>query len=237
MANVWSFYLRYRCLTMARGFLVSQVFKKNLLLDQAKAQEAAAVTLMSTDIQGIAMSFPFLFEIFTSAIQLVFGVYFLARYVGAAAALVAIPVIGELLPPHSKYLRFSYLTRESVSFALTFEVSRRTGSATRLWFQSIQDRVSTTSNILLKQLKILKMTGLGKIMGSYTQRLREIEIAYSKKARKLTIITYATGTQPYSQLHFLSKIYADARQAQSLTALSPSQSLVAHSSGLFGTGS
>lgn len=80
---------------------MSQVFKKNLLLDQAKAKEAAAVTLMSTDIQGIATSFPFLFDIFTSSIQLVVGIYFLARYVGAATALVAIPVIGTL---HFSYI-------------------------------------------------------------------------------------------------------------------------------------
>ncbi len=175
---------------------MSQIFKKNLLLDQSKAKESAAVTLMSTDIEGIARTFPFLYDILRSAIQLIVGIYFLAKMVGAATALVSVPVIGKI---PRMYIHCSVaLTRRAVSFVLTFEVSRRTGSATRFWNKSIQDRVSTTSSILLKQLKGLKMTGLGMVIGRYIQRLREVEIEFSKKARKLAIITYATGTVPYS---------------------------------------
>lgn len=191
ITNLWSFHLRDRFVSMARGFLVSQVFKKNLLLDQSKANESAAVTLMSTDIDGIARSFPYLYDILSSFIQLVIGIYFLARMVGAATALVAVPVVGksfciDIQSPGT-------LTRCTVSFILTFEVSRRTGSATRFWNKSVENRVATTSSILLKRLKGLKMTGLGRIIGSYIQSLREVEIGFSKKARKLAIVTYATG--------------------------------------------
>lgn len=56
------------------------------------------------------------------------------------------------------------------------------------------------------------MTGLGKLMASYTQRLREIEMAYSKKARKLVIITCATGMKDCNLLPGLFSInYADVR--------------------------
>jgi len=83
----------YRCLTMNRGMLVSAIFKQTLELDLATAKKSAAVTLMSTDVDSIEAGFVMMHDLWAGVLELGIGVFLLARYVGAAAFLVAVPAV------------------------------------------------------------------------------------------------------------------------------------------------
>ena len=83
----------YRCLTMNRGMLVSAVFKQTLALDLTTVKKSAAVTLMSTDVDNIEAGFVMMHDLWAGILELAIGVFLLARYVGAAAFLVAVPAV------------------------------------------------------------------------------------------------------------------------------------------------
>lgn len=84
----------YRLITAVRGGLVALIFSKTLDLNIAAAKESAAVTLMSTDIDGIATGLEEIHDIWASAIELGLGIYLLQRQVGAACFLILIPGVG-----------------------------------------------------------------------------------------------------------------------------------------------
>jgi ATP-binding cassette subfamily C (CFTR/MRP) protein 1 len=78
---------------MNRGMLVSAIFKQTLELDLATAKKAAAVTLMSTDVANIEAGFVTMHDLWAGVLELSIGIFLLARYVGAAAFLVAVPAV------------------------------------------------------------------------------------------------------------------------------------------------
>jgi hypothetical protein len=80
---------------MNRGMLVSAIFKHTLQLDLATAKESAAITLMSNDVDSIEAGFVMMHDLWAGVIELALGVFLLARYVGAAAFLVAVPAVRE----------------------------------------------------------------------------------------------------------------------------------------------
>lgn len=62
-------------------------------MDSATAKDAAAVTLMSTDIDGIASGLQSTHDIWASVIELGLGVYLLERQVGVACFLILVPAV------------------------------------------------------------------------------------------------------------------------------------------------
>lgn len=85
----------YRLATLVRGALVSAIFNKTLKLKASEAQKAAAVTLMSTDIDGIEQGLVIGFGIWASLIELAIAAYLLATLVGGASFLVVIPALSK----------------------------------------------------------------------------------------------------------------------------------------------
>lgn len=61
----------------------------------ATATDGAALTLMSTDIEGIADGIKEMHEIWASLIELGVAVYLLQRYIGYACFFTVIPAIGR----------------------------------------------------------------------------------------------------------------------------------------------
>lgn len=78
---------------MNRGMLVSAILKQTLELDLTTVKKSAAVTLMSTDVDNIESGFAMMHDLWAGVLELGIGVFLLARYVGAAAFLVAVPAI------------------------------------------------------------------------------------------------------------------------------------------------
>ncbi|POR35875.1 ABC transporter, transmembrane domain, type 1 [Tolypocladium paradoxum] len=179
MAVTHAYYthLTFRFITMLRGALVSSILNKALHLDLETAKKSAAVTLMSTDIDAIALGLTYFHDIWTSVIELALGIYFLATIVGGASILVVLPALERVLTA-------------SVSTMASVAVARGIAPARVAWNNKIQIRVATTSGVL-SQVKGIKMSGLAPVVSEHIQHLREVEMEYSKKLRLLTACIHA----------------------------------------------
>lgn len=97
----------FRLITSVRGGLVGLIFVKATSLDAATASDTASVTLMSTDVDGIASGLQKIHDIWASIIELGLGIYLLERYVGAACFLLIIPAVcmcSSIVTPSSRLL-------------------------------------------------------------------------------------------------------------------------------------
>lgn len=90
--------MNYRVVTQLRGVLISEIFKKSLALEQTNAKRFAAVTLMSTDIDGIAINLRKFHDIWANIIEFSLGTYLLTTVVGKATFVVVFPGISKLYP-------------------------------------------------------------------------------------------------------------------------------------------
>lgn len=86
-------HLTYQLITRIRGALVGLIYKKTLCLPVYT--DAAPITLMSTDIDGITAGFRMLHDIWASILELGIGIYLLYKEVGPASFLVFIPIVGQ----------------------------------------------------------------------------------------------------------------------------------------------
>ncbi|KAG6006407.1 hypothetical protein E4U21_007073 [Claviceps maximensis] len=173
ITKAYSKHLFYRFATMLRGQLASVVFDKALRLNLSDASQSAAVTLMSTDIEGIVGGLTVLHDIWAGIIELALAMFLLATLVGGASFLVIVPAL--------------------LSTIISLSAAKRMGPARKAWNKSIQERVATTSGIL-SQLKGLKMTGLSQDVATFLQTLRVKEVDKSKEMRVLSIMLYAITT-------------------------------------------
>ena len=89
-------HLTIRLLTFIRGALVSLIFVKMLSL--SSYTDAAPVTLMSTDVDGIVFGMRFTHDIWACVVELAVGMFLLYREIGPPCFLVFIPIIGQPLP-------------------------------------------------------------------------------------------------------------------------------------------
>ncbi|OAR00032.1 hypothetical protein LLEC1_00475 [Akanthomyces lecanii] len=159
--------LNNRLTTRVRGALVAEMLDKCHRITQSEAKKSAAMTLMSTDMENIAMDIGALYRIPISILEVGLSTYFLSFFVGQGCFVVLFP------------LAFSTL------FGLY--LGSKSGPALATWNGKVQSRVAETSKIL-SQLRVIKMLGLGPTAAAYLQRLREIDIAYSKKYRIFTAV-------------------------------------------------
>ena len=75
-----------------------------------------------------------------------------------------------------------------VATVVSLEVGRRLALATLAWNQNIEKRVSITSQILT-QMRGIKMMAAEDGISDYIQSLREAEVEYSKRSRKVSLLT------------------------------------------------
>ncbi|KXH55546.1 hypothetical protein CSAL01_07340 [Colletotrichum salicis] len=167
VSRCWYQHMTFQLVTLFRGGLVSLIFKKTLSLDASVIKDSAPVTLMSVDIENIAVSMTFIHDVWAAAIELPVGVYLLYRQVGPPCFLLLIPGL--------------------VCTALTTKLSTRMAPARVAWNQGVQKRVSITSS-MLTQIKGIKMMGLTDHFSDIIQKLRVSELKLSTKFRILVTI-------------------------------------------------
>ncbi|GKT42621.1 ABC transporter atnG [Colletotrichum spaethianum] len=173
VSRCWYQHMTFQLVTLFRGGLVSLIFKKTLDLDASAITDSAPVTLMSVDIENIAVSMTFLHDVWATAIELPVGVYLLYRQVGPPCFLLLIPGV--------------------LCTALTTKLSARMAPARVAWNQGVQKRVSITSS-MLTQIKGIKMMGLTDRFSGIVQKLRASELRLSVKFRILiTILSVIAG--------------------------------------------
>ncbi|KAH8882337.1 P-loop containing nucleoside triphosphate hydrolase protein [Thozetella sp. PMI_491] len=133
-------YQLYRTITSVRGCLVALVYAKTLELPSTDVKSAASITLMSTDVDRIALTVDKVFELWAGTIEVILAVYLLERQIGWACAA---PLVLSL-----------------VCFVGNSVVSKFIPRHLKAWNQAIQARVALTSSTL-RHIRPIRMMGLG----------------------------------------------------------------------------
>jgi hypothetical protein len=95
VSSLWYSHMTFQLVTMYRGGLAGLVYKKTLRLDGDNTGEAAPVTLMSTDVEGVAQAVSSIHDFWASFIELPVGIYLLYRQVGIPSLFVLVPAFGK----------------------------------------------------------------------------------------------------------------------------------------------
>ena len=173
VANGAFMHQTYRMVTIARGALVSIVYSQTVDLNLTSVDESAALTLMSTDVERICIALEYIHGLWSSAIEIVLGIYLLQRQIGLAS-------LGPALLCAASALAVLWLA------------TRYASKAQRIWVASIQTRINSTSRVL-GGMKAVKMLGLTDKMRSLVQQLRVDEIKTSMWYRQLVLVRVALG--------------------------------------------
>lgn len=85
--------MQYRITTSIRGMLVVSIYDKMFRLGHDQLEEFGAVTLMTTDTNGVKTVINLLYEVVSAFIQVGLGIWSLSLFVGPACLLMFIPGI------------------------------------------------------------------------------------------------------------------------------------------------
>lgn len=169
LSHAMTDHMAYRCVTRLRGALVSHILAKTHRLPVSDAKKSSAVTLMSTEIESIAIGLPKCLDLLIGLVEVGLGVYCLSRFTGHSSILVVIMTI--------------------LSSIVSYILGRRVTLAYKDWSKSIETRVAETSAVL-SQLQTIKTLGLGPTIAKHVQRLRAEEIRDSRPYRLLGACLY-----------------------------------------------
>jgi ATP-binding cassette subfamily C (CFTR/MRP) protein 1 len=170
---------------MARGSLVSIIYHKTLRLKLSSTKNTAALTLMSTDVDRIALTLEKIHEIWASTIETVVAVYLLERQFGLACVAPVTLALCKYLP--SALRDFNNQHCSIVCTIGNSWVSKVIPSRLKLWNQSIQKRVSMTSAIL-GDMKSVKMLNFASTISDTVQTARISELRSSAAFRTFIAI-------------------------------------------------
>lgn len=157
----------YRSITVIRGALVSMIYSKTLKLKLSGSQDAPAVSLMSADVGGITTTIDGLHDIWASTIEVGIGMYLLWVYAG----------VGFIVP----------LVLAVISMGVNyFVVGKKMVGYRKVWNEATQQRLGLTGSAL-RDMKSLRMMGLGPRLQSLLQKLRIRELHRMKGLRWMAI--------------------------------------------------
>lgn len=168
-------YLHRRTLTMIRGALVVEIYRKTLTIKGDNSNESSAVTLMSSDIERINNGLLSLHDFWACIIQVAVSSWMLYRQLG----LVFLAPIGVCI----------------VCFAGLMILMRYTGGSQRAWMAQVQSRVGLTASVI-SNMKNLKMSGLSSTIYDHVQQFRVNELAAGINFRTISILAALLGFTP-----------------------------------------
>ncbi|PTB80416.1 P-loop containing nucleoside triphosphate hydrolase protein [Trichoderma longibrachiatum ATCC 18648] len=164
-----------RCVTMLRGVLVSAVFARVTDVSVVAADDSAALTLMSSDVDVIGRAMREIHEFWANVLQIGIATWLLSKQIGYAAAG---PIIVSVL-----------------SLVATMFVSPLAGKYRVGWLEKTQKRVGITS-AMIGHIKSIKMSGLSKHLSTTIATLRAQEITASKPFRVVGAVTSSVAQIP-----------------------------------------
>ncbi|KAF5265447.1 hypothetical protein FOXYS1_3738 [Fusarium oxysporum] len=159
-------YYKEKAIYMIRGCLVAAIYQKTTQMKITAADDSAALTLMSADVERIIKGAWTAHDIWANTIEVAIGCWLLHGKIGLAflSPLVVIGVCALLL-----------------SWLVTF-VGRRQSE----WMAKIQNRVGLTANAI-SQMKLYKISGIAGPVADLIQTLRVGEIKVGNSFRWLLI--------------------------------------------------
>ncbi|KAF7560819.1 hypothetical protein G7046_g3309 [Stylonectria norvegica] len=168
-------YYNQKAVFMIRGCLAAAVYRKTTETKVTAADDSAAITLMSTDIERILKGGQFVHEMWANVAEVAIGCWLLERKLGAAfvSPVIIIVVCGAIL-----------------AWMLSFA-----GKSQGDWMDKIQNRVGLTSNAI-SHMKLYKISGITGPVAELIQDLRVKEIKIGNRFRWLLILAAALGFTP-----------------------------------------
>ena len=83
VATAWGQHLSYRFAVMLRGVLVTTIYRSTLSMNLSVAEDATALSLMSTDVERIVMGMVHIHETWSTIVQVGIAMWILYTEVGA----------------------------------------------------------------------------------------------------------------------------------------------------------
>lgn len=174
-SGAFYWYFQTRAVYMARGALAGVIYQKTVESKVSAADDSAALTLMSADIERILRGTLNIHEFWANSIQVGLAAWLLSREIGAAFVAPLI-VVGFCVICLSILARFI-------------------GPRQKAWMEKIQKRVGLTSNVIA-QMKHLKMSGLATPVEESIQRMRVDELKTGSRFRMILILSAVVGFTP-----------------------------------------
>lgn len=172
-AIYWYFHERTLC--MSRSALAGAVYRKTTEVKLSAAGDAAALTLMSTDVERIRLGFLNLHEFWANTLEVGLASWLLQRQVGNAFIAPLLVVL--------------------VCITCAAFVNRFTARRQKAWMYKIQRRVGLTANVI-SSMKHLKISGLAASVERLIQNMRVDELETASRFRTVYIIVVTFGYAP-----------------------------------------
>ncbi|KAK7402406.1 hypothetical protein QQX98_011848 [Neonectria punicea] len=175
LSSAWFSYYNQKAAYMLRGCLASAVYRKTTQTKLTAADDAAAVTLMSTDIERILQGAPTIHDMWAGTVEVALGCWLLQKQIGVAfvSPIVVIVVCALVL-----------------AWVLSL-IGKKQGA----WMAKIQNRVGLTSNAI-SNMKLYKISGITGPVAELIQRLRVGEIKIGNHYRWLLISAAGLSLTP-----------------------------------------
>ncbi|KAF3042347.1 hypothetical protein E8E12_004074 [Didymella heteroderae] len=193
-------YYSQRAVAMARGCLISAVYAKTTELQSLAGDDAAAITLMSTDIERVTAGMEKLHDVWSDMLQVGLGCWLLQRRLGSAFLA---PVIIVLC----------------CGFIMVW-LGRASAKTQASWMRKIQSRVGMTSKVIT-HVKQVKISGIARTTEQLVQELRVDELRVGNRYRIVLVITSTISFAPQS----LSAVLAFALAGRDLDVSAMYESL------------
>ena len=160
---------------MAGSILVTETFIAATKARIGTADDSAALTLMSTDIEPIKEGLRNLHDTWASIIQAAVAAWMLQRRLGIVFV-IPIGVVAVCLAGLGILIKFA-------------------GDSQRACMTKVQKRIGLTSTVIAS-MKNLKISGLSAAVSDFVQKLRVEELAAGTRMRKIFIIAVLFGFIP-----------------------------------------
>ncbi|KAI2615181.1 P-loop containing nucleoside triphosphate hydrolase protein [Hypoxylon sp. NC1633] len=168
-------YLQERAMYMARGALAGIVYTKTTKAKATAADDSAALTLMSADVERVIKGCLNIHEFWANTTEVALACWLLSRQIGAASA-VPVIVVGCCVVLSTIQARFI-------------------GPRQKAWMEKIQKRVGLTANVI-GQMKHLKISGLAAPVEEAIQNMRIDELNTGSRFRAIVIASAVIGYTP-----------------------------------------
>ncbi|SPN96674.1 related to multidrug resistance protein [Cephalotrichum gorgonifer] len=168
-------YYNYRAVYMVRSCLASAIYKKTTEARSSVGGDAAALTLMSTDVERIVRNFNSIHDLWGTTVEVAIGSWLLYQYLGAAFVAPILTILACAV---------------AVSLA-----SKYSGRRQQDWMVKIQKRVGLTAGAIAN-IKGLKITGIVDHVYDIIQALRADEIVSGNRWRLIVIYSALIGMAP-----------------------------------------
>lgn len=158
----WYSHYKNQIMTSVRGILIGAIYRKTLRLGADDLANGAAVTLMSTDVNGVERLITLSYESWARLLEIGSGIGILGKFIGPSCVFTLIPAI--------------------VAAICSSQLARVISRTRKNWNEHIEVRVAATSNVLA-QMTDVKMMGLAPALAKHLQKMQDKEVTASLRDR------------------------------------------------------